>query len=81
MQELRSSWASCHRCERVDLEYAWRGQAAGAERTAGGYYMNAAQAGEAPGRWFGAGASALGLAEGRRVERLVYDRMFGQEHR
>ncbi len=26
-----------------DLEYAWRGQAAGAERTAGGYYMNAAQ--------------------------------------
>jgi hypothetical protein len=30
-----------------DLEYDRRGQAAGAERTAGGYYMNAAQAGEA----------------------------------
>ena len=57
-----------------DLEYAWRGQAAGAERTAGGYYMNAAQAGEAPGRWFGAGAAALGLAEGLQVERAVYDR-------
>jgi hypothetical protein len=63
-----------------DLEYAWRGQAAGAERTAGGYYMNAAQAGEAPGRWSGAGAAALGLAEGRQVERAVYDRVFGQEH-
>ena len=63
-----------------DLDYPWRGQAAGAERTAGGYYMNAAQAGEAPGRWSGAGAAALGLAEGRQVERAVYDRVFGQEH-
>src|SRR5258707_3769415 len=63
-----------------DLEYAWRGQAAGVERTAGGYYMNAAQAGEAPGRWFGTGAAVLGLAEGLQVERGVYDRVFGQEH-
>ena len=36
------------------------------ERTTGGYYVNAAQAGEAPGRWFGKGAAALGLAEGDR---------------
>ena len=63
-----------------DLDYPWRGQAAGAERTAGGYYMNAAQAGAAPGRWSGAGAAALGLAEGRQVERAVYERVFGQEH-
>src|SRR5258707_13838988 len=62
-----------------DLEYAWRGQAAGVERTAGGYYMNAAQAGEAPGRWFGTGAAVLGLAEGLQVERGVYDRVFCQE--
>ena len=63
-----------------DLEYAWRGQAAGTERTAGGYYMNAAQAGEAPGRWFGAGAAALGLADGLQVERGVYDAVFDQKH-
>jgi hypothetical protein len=63
-----------------DLEYAWRGQAAGVERTAGGYYMNAAQAGEAPGRWFGAGAAALGLAEGLQVERSVYGAVFDQKH-
>ncbi|HUL27786.1 MAG TPA: hypothetical protein VLW44_18660 [Streptosporangiaceae bacterium] len=59
-----------------DLEYAWRGQAAGAERTAGGYYLSAAQAGEAPGRWAGAAAAALGLAEGQQVKRATYDAVF-----
>src|SRR5574340_910256 len=63
-----------------DLEYAWRGQAAGAERTAGGYYMNAAQAGEAPGRWLGAGAAVLGLVEGLQVERGAYNAVFSQKH-
>jgi len=63
-----------------DLEYAWRGQAAKAERTAGGYYMNAALAGEAPGRWFGTGAAMLGLAEGLKIERSAYDAVFGQKH-
>jgi len=63
-----------------DLEYAWRGQAAGAERTAGGYYLSAAQAGEAPGRWAGAGAAALGLAEGQQVKRAAYDAVFDQQH-
>ena len=63
-----------------DLEYAWRGQAVEVERTAGGYYMNAAQAGEAPGRWFGAAAAVLGLAEGLQVERAVYHAVFDQKH-
>jgi len=42
------------------------------ERTAGGYYMNAAQQGEAEGRWFGKGAEALGLADGAKVEKEPY---------
>jgi len=40
----------------------------------------AAQAGEAPGRWFGAGAAVLGMAEGLQVERGVYDAVFDQKH-
>ena len=40
-----------------DLDYIWKNQGrAGAERSTGGYYINAAQAGEAPGRWWGPGA-------------------------
>ena len=45
-----------------DLDYVWKNQAQGdTERQAegkagGGYYINAAEAGEAPGRWFGLGA-------------------------
>jgi AAA domain/TrwC relaxase len=61
-----------------DLGYVWRNMGGEPERTAGGYYINAAQAGEAPGRWFGAGAEALGLAEGSVVERGVYDQVYKQ---
>ncbi len=49
-----------------------------AERTAGGYYMNAAQAGEPPGRWFGKGAEALGLADGQAVAAEPYRSVYAQ---
>src|SRR5260370_24835703 len=52
-----------------DLEY-YLGRAG--EKTAGGYYLNAAQEGEPPGRWFGNGAEALGFADGQLVARDPY---------
>ena len=52
-----------------DLEY-YLGRAG--EKTAGGYYLNAAQEGEPPGRWFGKGAEALGFADEQVVERDPY---------
>ena len=67
-----------------DLDYVWKNQAkAGAGRQAegkagGGYYINAAEAGEAPGRWFGRGAEALGFTPGQRVEREPYDAVYKQ---
>jgi len=62
-----------------DLGYIWKGQGhADAERTMGGYYLSAAQAGEPPGRWWGPGAEALGLAAGRVVERTPYDAVYQQ---
>jgi hypothetical protein len=46
-----------------DLGYIWKTQSEAATgRSVGGYYLNAAQAGEPPGRWWGPGAQALGLA-------------------
>jgi AAA domain/TrwC relaxase len=52
-----------------DAGYMLKGQGeAGKEQSAGGYYMNAALAGEAPGRWFGTGAAALGFAPGTEVQ-------------
>src|SRR5947207_124100 len=77
------------RCKRVavrvsarsgyDLEYMLKGQAGdGKERTAGGYYMNAAQAGEAPGRWYGAGAAALGFAPGSQVAPEPFRKVYSQ---
>ncbi len=42
------------------------------EKKAGGYYLNAAQQGEPPGRWFGKGAEALGFTDGQTVERDPY---------
>ena len=42
------------------------------ERTAGGYYLNAAVRGEAGGRWFGEGAEVLGLADGQKVAKDPY---------
>jgi hypothetical protein len=62
-----------------DLGYVWKNQGqAGAERSTGGYYINAAQAGEPPGRWWGPAAEALGLAQGQLVERRPYDAIYRQ---
>ena len=66
-----------------DAAYPWKGQAKGdaqreAEGGKGGYYIDAAQAGEAPGRWFGKGAEALGFTPGQEVEREPYDKVYAQ---
>jgi hypothetical protein len=62
--------------------YMLKGQAeqAAPEQTAGGYYINAAQAGEAPGRWFGRGAEALGFAGGQVVEAAPFLAVYAQVH-
>ena len=52
-----------------DLGYIWKTQDHAAERAIGGYYINAAQDGEPPGRWWGPGAQALGLALPRSTSR------------
>jgi TrwC relaxase len=59
-----------------ELGYVWRSCGKTGERTAGGYYLNASLQGEAPGRWFGRGAQALGL-DGE-VQRLAYDDVYCQ---
>ena len=67
-----------------DLDYVWKNQAKAAaarqaeSETGGGYYINAAEAGEAPGRWFGHGAEALGFTPGQQVEREPYDAVYRQ---
>jgi hypothetical protein len=61
-----------------DLRYIWKNQAGQPERSAGGYYINAAQAGEPPGRWWGPGAEALGFGEGQVVERGPYELVYRQ---
>ncbi|HEY2262540.1 MAG TPA: relaxase domain-containing protein, partial [Streptosporangiaceae bacterium] len=61
-----------------DLGYIWKTQNPAAERPTGGYYINAAQAGEPPGRWWGPGAQALGPAPGQTVERASYDAVYRQ---
>jgi len=62
-----------------DLEYIWKNQGrAGVERSTGGYYINAAQAEEAPGRWWGLGAQALGLSPGQVVKRAPYKAVYQQ---
>src|SRR5256885_4463447 len=61
-----------------DLGYIWKPQDHAAQRTAGGYYLNAVQAGEPPGRWWGPGAQALGLSPGQTVERQPYDAVYRQ---
>jgi len=67
-----------------DIGYPVRGLNRDGERSVGGYYANAAQAGEAPGRWFGRGAKALGLAEGQQIrtdaEIAVYETVYSQVH-
>ena len=62
-----------------DLGYVWKNQAQAApEKSPGGYYIDAAQGGEPPGRWWGPGAEALGFAEGQLVERQPYDLVYQQ---
>jgi AAA domain/TrwC relaxase len=63
-----------------DLGYVWKNQAHkdGAEKGIGGYYINAAEAGEPPGRWWGPGAQALGFAAGQVVEREPYTAVYQQ---
>ena len=61
-----------------DLGYIWKTQDHSAEHAIGGYYLNAAQAGEPPGRWWGPGAHALGLAPGHTVDRQPYDAVYRQ---
>src|SRR5215470_12267512 len=58
-----------------DLEYYLN---RAGEKTTGGYYLNAAQQGEPPGRWFGRGAKALGFADGQLVERDPYLAVYQQ---
>jgi hypothetical protein len=61
-----------------DLGYIWKTQNRPAERAVGGYYLDAAQAGEPPGRWWGPGAHALGLTPGQTVDRQPYDAIYRQ---
>ena len=61
-----------------DLGYIWKAQDRAAERGIGGYYLNAAQAVEPPGRWWGPGAQTLGFAPGQTVERKPYDAVYRQ---
>ncbi|HEU5392798.1 MAG TPA: MobF family relaxase [Streptosporangiaceae bacterium] len=61
-----------------DLGYIWKTQDHTAQRTIGGYYLNAARAGEPPGRWWGPGTQALGLSPGQHVERKPYDAVYRQ---
>jgi len=73
-----------------DLNYPWKnqdkerdGEREGqreAGKTVGGYYINAAQGGEARGVWHGRGAEALGLADGSEVKRAAYDKVYSQIH-
>ena len=61
-----------------DLGYIWKTQGKAASRVTGGYYINAAQAGEPPGRWWGPGAQALGFTAGQIVQREPYEAVYQQ---
>jgi conjugative relaxase-like TrwC/TraI family protein len=61
-----------------DKDYPWRQVGAGAEAQGGGYYLSAVEAGEPAGRWWGAGAQALGLEPGSVVGYKDHDLLFGQ---
>ena len=64
-----------------DLGYVWKNQGQWErqpEKGVGGYYINAAQHGEPPGRWWGPGAKALGFTEGQVVDREPYDSVYQQ---
>jgi hypothetical protein len=62
-----------------DLSYIWKTQGeAAAGRTTSGYYINAAQAGEPPGRWWGPGAQTLGFIPGQIVQHAPYEAVYQQ---
>ena len=61
-----------------DLGHIWKTQGEAAERRAGGYYINATQAGEPPGPWWGPGAQALGLTPGQIVQPKPYEAIYQQ---
>ena len=64
-----------------DIAYPVRSMGKEKER---GYYAEAARLGEAPGRWFGRGVEALGLAEGQTIytdaEINTYLKVYSQVH-
>jgi hypothetical protein len=70
--------ALCQESWGYDLGYIWKTQDHTAEHATGGYYIDAAQAGEPPGRWWGPGAQALGLTPGQAVQRALYDAVYRQ---
>jgi hypothetical protein len=61
-----------------DLDYMWKQVGSGPVKEGAGYYIQASEAGEPPGRWWGPGAEALGFERGQVVEREPYDLLFGE---
>src|SRR5689334_13001763 len=62
-----------------DLDYIWKQVDRGPVKDAASYYIQASESGgEPPGRWWGPGATALGLDQGQRVERKPYELLFGE---
>jgi conjugative relaxase-like TrwC/TraI family protein len=61
-----------------DLGYIWKTQGAAAGRATGAYYIDAAQAGEPPGRWWGPGAQTLDFTPGQIVQRKPYEAVYRQ---
>ena len=61
-----------------DLGYIWKTQDHAAQHATGGYYIDAAQASEPPGRWWGPGAHAFGLTPGQTVDRKPYEAIYRQ---
>ena len=62
-----------------DLDYVWKQVDCGPVKDAASYYIQASESGgEPPGRWWGPGAKALGFEQGQRVERKLYDLLFGE---
>src|SRR5258708_32478360 len=63
---------------RSGYDPAYYPRARGVERSAGGYYINPAQKGEAAGRWFGRGAEALGFRDAQEVAEDPYLQVYAQ---
>ena len=62
-----------------DLDYIWKHVDRGATKDAASYYIQASETGgEPPGRWWGPGAKDLGFEPGQRIERDLYDLLFGE---